>query len=128
MDGEPTENGGADALSRVPRSIVDEYQALWDEERSRCAPRPPRGNLDERELYDFLHQLTFELYRARRRARLNQGEVAASMGIAKSGVARLEGKVRYAPSVSTLLRYARAVGCDLEIRLVARENDPPVRG
>ena len=40
------------------------------------------------------------------------------MGTTKSAVSRLEAAGRLSPSVSTLKKYARAVGCEVEIRLV----------
>jgi predicted transcriptional regulator len=61
-----------------------------------------------------------ELLRARRRAGLTQGEVAARMGTKAPAVARLEcggGNRGRSPSLATLRRYASAVGCRLEIRL-----------
>src|SRR5207253_5271299 len=61
-----------------------------------------------------------ELLRARRQAGLTQAEVAARMGTKTPAVARLEaggGSHRHSPSVVTLRKYARAVGCRLEIRL-----------
>ena len=61
-----------------------------------------------------------ELLKARRQAGLTQAEVAARMGTKTPAVARLEaggGSRRHSPSVATLRKYARAVGCRLEIRL-----------
>src|SRR5438034_11623436 len=61
-----------------------------------------------------------ELLNARRQAGLTQAEVAARMGTKTPAVARLEaggGSRRHSPSVSTLRKYAQAVGCRLEIRL-----------
>src|SRR6266436_5898060 len=66
-----------------------------------------------------------ELLQARRRAGLTQAEVAARMGTKTPAVARLEGgggSRRHSPSVATLRKYARAVGCRLEIRLLPREE------
>jgi len=51
---------------------------------------------------------------------LSQTEVAARMGTSQSAVARLEAgstDVR----LSTLLRYAEAIGLELDVRLEARE-------
>jgi predicted XRE-type DNA-binding protein len=78
------------------------------------------------EAYDALkdeYQLVRELLAARVNAGLTQEEVATSMGTTKSAVSRLEGVSPHSPSVSTLKKYAKAVGCDVEIRLVpsARE-------
>ena len=66
-----------------------------------------------------------ELLRARRRAGLTQAEVAARMGTKTPAVARLEaggGSRQHSPSVATLRKYARAVGCRLEIRLRPRNG------
>jgi|SRR5579884_284982 DNA-binding XRE family transcriptional regulator len=61
-----------------------------------------------------------ELLKARQRAGLTQAEVAARMGTKTPAVARLEaggGSRGHSPSLATLRKYARAVGCRLEIRL-----------
>jgi DNA-binding XRE family transcriptional regulator len=80
-----------------------------------------RGRKGFSEAYDDLEDeylLVRELLSARVQAGLTQEEVAASMGTTKSAVSRLEGAGKHSPSVSTLKKYARAVGCGVEIRLV----------
>src|SRR5260370_38659418 len=73
--------------------------------------------------YDALAEefaLLDELLRARQRAGLTQAEVARRMGTMTPAVARLEGgggRKRHSPSIATLRRYAKAVGCRLEIKL-----------
>jgi DNA-binding XRE family transcriptional regulator len=62
--------------------------------------------------------LVRELLAARVQAGLTQQEVAKSMGTTKSAVSRLEGAGKHSPSVSTLKKYAEAVGCEVQIRLV----------
>ncbi len=69
------------------------------------------------------YKLVRELLAARASAGLTQEQVAASMGTTKSAISRLEGAGAHSPSVSTLKRYAKAVGCEVEIRLV-----PAARG
>jgi DNA-binding XRE family transcriptional regulator len=64
------------------------------------------------------YSLAHELLAARSRAGLTQEEVAQSMGTTKSAVSRLESVGRNSPSVTTLKKYARAVGCKVEIHLV----------
>jgi DNA-binding XRE family transcriptional regulator len=64
------------------------------------------------------YELVRELLAARVKAGLTQEQVAESMGTTKSAISRLEGAGKHSPSVSTLRRYARAVGCEVEIRLV----------
>ncbi len=62
--------------------------------------------------------LARELLVARSRAGFTQEQVAESMGTTKSAVSRLEAGGKHSPSVGTLRKYAHAVGCDVEIRLV----------
>ncbi len=62
-----------------------------------------------------------QLLKARAKAGLSQAEVARRMGTHAPAVARLEaalGSGRHSPSVSTLRRYAAAVGKKVVIRLV----------
>lgn len=64
-----------------------------------------------------------ELLRARQRAGMTQADVAERMGVAQATVARLEssaGSRKHAPSISTLRRYADAVGCVLLITLAPK--------
>ena len=74
--------------------------------------------------YDSLKEefsLFDELLRARMNAGLTQAEVADLMGTKTPAIARLEaggGNMQHSPSISTLRKYATAVGCHLEIRLV----------
>ena len=77
------------------------------------------------EAYDTLgekYKLIRELLAARSRAGLTQEEVAIRMGTTKSAISRLEGSGNHSPSLATLLKYAKAVGCDLEIRFVPRSS------
>lgn len=74
-------------------------------------------------LADQRRRTVEELAGERRRRGLSQTEIAARMRTSQSAVARLEsggGDVR----LSTLQRYAAAVGCDLEWRLVGGEEAP----
>ena len=74
--------------------------------------------------YDSLgpeYKLIAELLRARKKSGLTQAEVASRMGTTNTAVARLEaggGSKRHSPSLTTLRRYAKAVGRQLHIRLV----------
>ena len=57
---------------------------------------------------------------ARKAAGLTQEEIAKRMGTTKSAISRLEsslGNGHTSPSLTTLRRYAAAVGCKLELRL-----------
>ena len=73
------------------------------------------------EAYDDLegeYQLVRELLAARVHAGLTQEEVAACMGTTKSAISRLEAAGKHSPSVTTLKKYAKAVGCQVEIKLI----------
>ncbi len=70
------------------------------------------------------YALIRELLAARSRAGITQEQVAESMGTTKSAVSRLEAAGKHSPSVRTLKKYARAVGCEVEIRLVPAPRPP----
>jgi predicted transcriptional regulator len=59
-----------------------------------------------------------ELLKARTRAGLTQEAVATRMGTSKSMVSRLETAGRHSPSLSSLQKYAKAVGCIVQLKLV----------
>jgi transcriptional regulator with XRE-family HTH domain len=66
-----------------------------------------------------------ELLKARRRAGLSQSDVARRMGTKTPAIARLEaggGSRRHSPSLATLQKYAEAVDCRLQIKLVPRSS------
>ncbi|MBC3808360.1 helix-turn-helix transcriptional regulator [Undibacterium seohonense] len=73
--------------------------------------------------YDSLaeeYTLAHELLHAREAAGLTQAEVATRMQTKAPAIARLEGGGRHSPSILTLRKYAAAVGCQLEVRLVPK--------
>lgn len=69
-----------------------------------------------REMADRRRGLIHDLVAARHATGLSQTVVAARMGTSQSVVARLEGATQDV-RLSTLQRYAAAVGGDLELRL-----------
>ena len=80
---------------------------------------------------DLAEEFAFidEVLRARAEAGLTQGEVAARVGTTQSAIARLESaQAKHSPSVATLQRYAEALGCRLEIRLVSAKRRRSTRG
>lgn len=64
------------------------------------------------------YEVANEMLAARARAGLTQEAVATRMGTSKSTVSRLESAGKHAPSLASLKRYAEAVGCRIEIRLI----------
>ncbi len=101
-----------------------EYEAVaHDHEAFLKKALERRGFAEAYEGLEDEYELVRELLGARARAGLTQEQVAASMGTTKSAVSRLEGAGDHSPSVSTLKRYAKAVGCEVKIKLV-----PAARG
>jgi len=68
------------------------------------------------------YQLVDQLLRARKRAGLTQEAVAERMKTTKSAVSRMEGSLPHAPTIKTLQRYANAVGCDVQVKLIPRKR------
>jgi len=80
------------------KSVQDEYDALKPE---------------------FL--LLKEMLKARNEAGLSQADIAERMGTKPPAITRLESSLTsgiHSPSIATLKKYAEAVGCHLEIKLV----------
>jgi len=65
-----------------------------------------------------------EMLTARSRAGLTQEAVASRMGTTKSTVSRLESGGKHAPSLTSLKKYAAAVGCEIEFKLVPQRSYP----
>ena len=75
-----------------------------------------------------LHTLSTDLVSARVAAGMTQAEVAARMWTTKSVVSRLESGRQTRPTLTTIERYAAAVGATVEIRVGTRrslESPPP---
>ncbi len=87
------------------------------EVKSRALERP-----DVKAEYDRLdEEFAFldEFLKARAAAGVSQAEIAERMGTTQSAVARLEsGRGKHSPSLATLRKYARALGCRIDLRLV----------
>ena len=67
------------------------------------------------------YQVASQMLKARSRAGLTQDAVAERMGTTKSAISRLESAGKHAPSLATLKRYALAVGCELQVKLVPQK-------
>lgn len=79
-----------------------------------------KAELDE---LDEEFSLLDEFLKARANQGLTQAQVAERIGTTQSAVARMEsGKGKHSPSLATLSKYAEALGCRLEVRLVSRRS------
>lgn len=96
------------------RPVVHDHEAFLARARKR------RGFQEAYEALETEYQVAKELIAARASAGLTQDAVAQRMGTTKSAVSRLERSGMHTPSIGTLQRYAEAVGCDLEVRLVPK--------
>jgi len=78
-----------------------------------------------RAIYEALEpefSLLRELLNARQKAGVSQAGIAALMGTKAPAITRLESSLssgKHSPSIATLKKYANALGCHLEIKLVA---------
>ncbi len=96
------------------QSVVRDHEAFLARARRR------RGFQKAYDSLETEYQIANELIAARARAGLTQDAVARRMGTTKSAISRLESSGKHTPSVGTLQRYARAVGCELKIELVPK--------
>ena len=79
--------------------------------------RKKKGFSEEYDRLEEEYALARQLIAARAAAGLTQEQVAESMGTTKSAVSRLEAARKHSPSLATIERFARAVGCTMEIRI-----------
>jgi transcriptional regulator with XRE-family HTH domain len=76
-------------------------------------------------IYDALEpefSLLRDLLNARQKTGISQAEIAERMGTKAPAITRLESSLssgKHSPSIATLKKYADALGCRLEIRLIA---------
>ena len=94
--------------------ISHKHEAFLRNAKKREGFRKAYENLQEE------YALIREMLAARSKSGLTQEAVAELMGTTKSAVSRLESSGKHAPSLSTLKKYAQAVGCNLELRLVPK--------
>ena len=71
------------------------------------------------------YALIYEMLSARSKSGLTQEEVAELMGTTKSAISRLESAGKHSPSLTTLIKYAHAVGCHLGIKFIPK-SDPTI--
>lgn len=80
------------------------------------------GVKDEYDSLDTEFSLLHDLLKARQNAGLSQAEVAERMGTKAPAITRLESSLssgKHSPSIATIKKYAKALGCHLEIKIIA---------
>jgi ribosome-binding protein aMBF1 (putative translation factor) len=122
------------------REIERQYRRLSAEERARFADAarrvenefPPGRAIERRSdknlpptLGDYfdLRQLVAALRQAREARGLSLADVQAATGIDRSALSRLERGENLNPTISTLARYAGAVGQRIDVRLREQSED-----
>jgi transcriptional regulator with XRE-family HTH domain len=98
--------------------VPHEHKSFLDKARSR------KGFQEAYDALELEYQVAGQMLKARSRAGLTQDAVAERMGTTKSAVSRLKSAGKHTPSLATLERYARAVGCELQVKLVRRKVTP----
>jgi ribosome-binding protein aMBF1 (putative translation factor) len=117
-----------DPDTRSPeRRLKDEQIAKTveaDQERIRAALRQTEAAQEQQAeaIQDAAENLALtvlkQLVDARKKAGLSQAEVARRMDVPQSAVVRLESGT-HSPTLTTLSRYATAIGVKLEVRRIA---------
>lgn len=80
-----------------------------------------KGFAEAYEALELEYHVVSQLLKARTKAGLTQDAVAERMGTTKSAISRLESAGKHTPSLGTLRRYAEAVGCELQVKLVPQK-------
>ena len=97
------------------KPVVHDHKAFLSKARAR------KGFAEAYDALELEYQVASQMLRARSRAGLTQDAVAEKMGTTKSAISRLESAGKHAPSLATLKRYAQAVGCELQVKLVPQK-------
>ena len=97
------------------RPVPHDHKAFLAKARAR------RGFSAAYDALELEYQVASQMIKARSRAGLTQAAVAERMGTTKSAISRLESASKHAPSLATLKRYASAVGCELQVKLVPQK-------
>jgi DNA-binding XRE family transcriptional regulator len=92
--------------------VAHDHAAFLEKAKKRETFKKEYDNLEAE------YALVKEMLAARARLGLSQEAVAELMGTTKSAISRLEAAGKHSPSISTLKKYAHAVGCHLEIKFV----------
>jgi DNA-binding XRE family transcriptional regulator len=94
------------------KPVIHDHKAFLAKSEAR------KGFTEAYAALELEYQVAGQMLKARSRAGLTQDAVAERMGTTKSAISRLESAGKHAPSLSTLKRYATAVGCELQVKLV----------
>jgi len=94
---------------------------LTHEKMKKMALKRPGVKKEYKALKDEF-DLIEEMIKARTKAGKTQEQVAKKMKTSTSVIGRLESSGKHSPSIDTLRRYAKALGCELKIKFVQHHN------
>ena len=94
------------------KPVTHDHNAFIEKAKKRDGFKKAYEDLEEE------YALVKEMLAARARLGLSQEAVAELMGTTKSAISRLEAPGKHSPSLTTLKKYAHAVGCHLEIKFI----------
>lgn len=98
------------------KPVPHDHKAFMAKARAR------KGFAEDYDALELEYAVAGQMLKARSRAGLTQDVVAERMGTTKSAISRLESAGKHTPSLATLKRYAAAVGCELQVRLVRQKT------
>ena len=99
------------------KPVPHDHKAFLDHAKKRKGFKAAYEDLEEE------YAVIREMIAARCKSGLTQEGVAELMATTKSAVSRLESAGKHAPSLSTLKKYAKAVNCRLEIKLIPKRSN-----
>lgn len=102
----------------IARSVEADQERLKEVLRLSEAAQAQQMEALEKAAESLALSVLRELVEARKKANLTQTEVARRMNVPQSAVVRLESGT-HSPTLSTLSRYAAAIGVKLEVRRIA---------
>lgn len=102
----------------IARNVEADQARLKDVLRQTEAAQAQQVDALEKAAESLALSVLRELVEARKKANLTQTEVSRRMNVPQSAVVRLESGT-HSPTLSTLSRYAAAIGVKLEVRRIA---------
>ena len=107
-------------MSEENSKWIPKDDGAWHDNLKKKVLADPEG-LAEYEAFGLNLEIAEKMKKARKRAHLTQEMIAERMGTKKTVITRLEaagGRAKHSPSLTTLAKYAKAIGCHLDIRFV----------
>ncbi len=102
----------------ILRSVESDQMRLKDVLRQAEAAQARQTDALEQAAVSLALSVLRELVEARKKAGLSQSDVARRMDVPQSAIVRLESGA-HSPTLTTLSRYAAAIGVTLEVRKTA---------